>query len=212
MIYILSGDDNLNKSAYIKELTLNREIFFLRPDILNKDLIMSYSSNISLFNESPVIVVENIINEGEINFSNEDLISLKDSETIFIFKQDKLSSVEQKKYKKYGDIKIFDEKKITPIEKFNVFSITDAYANRDKITAWTLYMQAISSGIEPEAIAGILFWKIKTMILNNFKSFNKFELKSQSSAIVSIYHKAHRGELDFTIALEQFILSSLSSR
>ena len=212
MIYILSGDDTLNKGIYIKELTKDHESFFLRSDSLNKELVMSYSNNISLFSEYPVIIIENILNEKDIIFSDKDLNSLKESETIFIFKQDKLSSIDQKKYKKYGDVKIFDNKKISPIEKFNIFSITDAYANKDKITTWTLYRQGVASGIEPEAISGILFWKIKTMLLNNSKAFNKSELKSQSSTIVSIYHRAHRGELDFTIALEQFILSSLSSR
>ena len=48
------------------------------------------------------------------------------------------------------------------------------------------------------------------MILNGTKFFSKEELKKASSELVSIYHKAHRGEYDFTISLEQFILSSLS--
>jgi hypothetical protein len=48
------------------------------------------------------------------------------------------------------------------------------------------------------------------MILNGTKVFTKDELKKRSSELVSIYHRAHGGEVDFTISLEQFILNSLN--
>jgi predicted RNA methylase len=44
------------------------------------------------------------------------------------------------------------------------------------------------------------------------KVFSKEELKNNSSLIVYLYHKAHRGEFDFYIGIEQFILNSLSSK
>lgn len=212
MIYILLGEDSKSKNSYIKEITKGGEVLSILGSDLSKELIMSYSNNINLFNDLPSILLDNVLNKEEIIISNEDFESLKESKTIFIFKEDKLSAILQKKYKKYGDIQIFESKKVIPIPKFNIFSITDAYSNRDKITTWTLYRNGLNSSLEPEAIAGVIFWKIKTMILNGSKTFSKDELKNQSSQIVSIYHKAHRGELDFSISLEQFILSSLSSR
>ena len=212
MIYILVGNDIKAKSLYTKELTINRENFLINDSELDKDLIMNYANNISLFNESPAVILEEVLNEGEIAFSSAELNSLKESKALFIFKEDKMSVLNQKKYKKYGDIKIFEEKKIVSKENFNIFNIADAFANRDKILAWTLFHKGINQGVEGEAIAGIFFWKIKTMILSSSKAFSKDELKHQSSNIVSLYHKAHRGECDFLISLEQFILSSLSSR
>lgn len=212
MIHILVGGDTKSKSIYIKELTGKSEVFFIPTNELSKDILMSYSNNISLFDESPSIILENILNEDTLLFSQEELMSLKESKTIFIIKEDKLLVPFQKKYKKYGDIKIFEEKKVSATSKFNIFSLTDAFANRDKIKTWILFNDAVLSGIEGEAIAGVLFWKIKTMILNGTRFFNKEELKYQSSNIVSLYHKAHRGDSDFNISLEQFILASLSSR
>lgn len=212
MIHILFGGETKSKNVYIKELTPDREFFVVSGGESSKDLIMGHSNNISLFGKTPVILIENILSDGSIDFSAEEMSSLKDSETIFIFKEDKLSASDQKKYKKYGDVKNFESKKELPVPKFNIFGITDAFANRDKIKAWSLYLEGISSGVEPEAIAGVLFWKIKTMILNGSRSFEKKELVFQSSNIVSLYHKAHRGEVDFVVSLEQFILASLSSK
>ncbi|KKQ20349.1 MAG: hypothetical protein US34_C0013G0021 [Candidatus Nomurabacteria bacterium GW2011_GWC2_36_9] len=212
MIHILVGDDTKSKNDYIKGLTRERESSFLNGADLDKGLILSYGTNTSLFGGLKALIMENALKEDTIVLDATEWNLLKESETLFIFKEDKLLAVDQKKYKKYGEIKTFESKKKAEKEKFNVFQITDAYANRDKVTAWTLYRKGIEAGVEPEAIAGILFWKIKTMILSSARSFDKDELKHNSSSIVSIYHKAHRGEVDLTIGLEQFILNSLSSK
>lgn len=212
MIHILVGGDTKNKGNYIKDLTSNRENVFIGDVLISKDSIMSYCYGIDLFNKSSFVVLENVLNEGEINFSTEELVRIKESNTLFIFKEDKLSIAPQNKYKKYGEIKIFEEKKVIQVPKFNVFSITDAFASKDKILAWILYNKAIVEGIEGEAIAGILFWKIKTMLLNGSNVFSQDDLKQQSSKIISLYHKAHRGELDLSLGLEQFILTSLTSK
>lgn len=212
MIHILVGGDIKNKGNYIKELTKKLESVFIGANNISKDLIMSCCYGIDLFNKSSFVVLENVLNGGDINFLTEELVRIKESNTLFIFKEDKLSVALQNKYKKYGEIKIFEEKKAIQTSKFNVFSITDAFANKDKILAWTFYNKGIKEGIEGEAIAGILFWKIKTMLLNGSNVFSKSDLKQQSSKIISLYHKAHRGELDLSLGLEQFILTSLSSK
>jgi len=212
MIYILVGGDTKNKNIYIKELTKNSESFFVKEEKMDRALIMSYCYNVNLFNLSPSIIMENVLGADEINLKVDDLNFLKKSETIFIFKEDKLLKTLQDKYKKYAEIKIFEDKKSFVKEKFNVFGITDAYIKRDKIGAWSLYNEAIREGVEPEAIAGVLFWKIKTMLLANPSQKIKDELKRQSSEIITLYHNAHRGEIDLSIGLEQFILTSLTSK
>jgi len=212
MIYILVGGDTKNKNVYIKELTKDSESFFVKEEKMDRALIMSYCYNVNLFNLSPSIIMENVLSDDDINLKTDDLNFLKNSGTIFVFKEDKLLKALQDKYKKYAEIKIFEDKKVFGKEKFNVFSITDAYARKDKIGAWSLYNEALKDGIEPEAIAGVLFWKVKTMILSNPNETNKKELKKQSSEIVALYHKAHKGEIDLSIGLEQFILTSLTSK
>jgi hypothetical protein len=48
------------------------------------------------------------------------------------------------------------------------------------------------------------------MILNCNNIFSIDNLQKQSKDIVSLYHNSHKGNSDFVIGLEQFILSSLS--
>ncbi len=209
MIHIFLGNDTKKKSVQVKKIVKDREFVKFPTKEISRELILNQAESQSLFGEAPIFVFENILTEQNITLTKEDLETLKDSKNSFIFLEDKLTSVDQKKYIKYANIESFEEKIAKSIPKINLFNIADSFAKRDKITTWVLYTEALDS-TEPEAISGILFWKIKSMILNGTKNFSNEELKDQSSKIVSIYHLAHRGELDLKIGLEQFILSSLN--
>ncbi len=210
MIYILAGNDIKKKSAHIKSLAKNQMPVVIEVSALDEDILKSYASSASMFGDSPIIVVENFLKDTEVNLSPNLLEDMDNSPTTFIFTEDKLLVTDEKKYKKYGTILRFDEKQSIQTPKFNPFKIADAFGHQDKIGAWTLYRQAIDSGVEPEPISGMLFWKIKTMIMGGDKTVPIDTLKKWSSELVSLYHRAHRGECDFVLGLEQFILISLT--
>lgn len=210
MIYILSGNDTKKKNIYLKKLIKGNAPIYILEENLNIEIILDYASSISLFGESPIIVLEGLIKKGDIVLSVDDLSVLKDSLTTFVFLEEKLLAIDEKKYEKYGVIENFASLVGKQAQKMNVFNIAEAFSRKDKIGTWILYREAISKGVSPEEISGIIFWKVKTMILNGTKIFSVSELNKMSSELVSIYHKAHRGECDFVISLEQFILLTLS--
>jgi DNA polymerase III delta subunit len=210
MIYILCGSDIKKRSEYIKKISKKGEIVRLPQSQISRELFIEYASSVSLFGDSPTIISENVLHDEVIKFSPKDWALLQESNSIFIFIEESLKAQDEKKYKKYATIEHFNEKKFSQTPKFNTFVITDAFGRHDKVGTWILCKDALEKGIEPEAISGLLFWKIKTMILGSSNLFTKDELKNQSSAIVSLYHRAHRGECDFDIGLEQFILTALS--
>ncbi len=210
MIYILSGNDNKKKNVYLKKLCKTDTTIILSQAETSKEKIFEYAGSFSLFGGSPIIVVENLIKEKVINLSDEELSTLKDSKTTFVFFEEKVLASDLKKFKKYVAVEDFTTSVIKQIPKMNVFGVADAYARRDKIGTWVLYREAVSQGVTPEEISGIIFWKIKTMLLSGTKFFSPSELKKRSSELVTLYHRSHKGECDFTIGLEQFILNTLS--
>ncbi|MCX6754545.1 MAG: hypothetical protein NTU81_01820 [Candidatus Nomurabacteria bacterium] len=210
MIYILTGNDYKNKNIYLKKLYKNDQPFFISDANTTKEELFDYAHSVSLFGGSPIVVIENIIRDEEIKLNTKDISILCESSTTFVFLEEKLLAADSKKYNKTATIEDFSKKEIKQIPKINIFGIADAYARRDKIGAWVLYRDAVLLGVSSEEISGIIFWKIKTMLLNGTKFFSSNELKRQSSELLSIYHKAHRGECDFVVGIEQFILSSLS--
>ncbi len=210
MIYILSGTDTKKKKTYIASLAKNREVSTFSSGDVSKERMLEYATTASLFSQSPLVIIENVLNQNQIAFVSSDLALLAESQTIFIFVEDKLLVADEKKYKKYATTERFEEKAVKQIPKLSPFAIADTFGRKDKIGTWVLYREAVESGMSPEPISGMIFWKIKTMILSNSRTFSVSALKKYSSDLVSLYHKAHRGECDFTIGLEQFILSSLS--
>lgn len=208
MIQILVGKNFQEKNTSIKKITKDYEILFFRNNLLNKEVLLSYAKNGQLFENQKAYIISRFLEEQNESFSEKEIEVLKESDKLFIFKEDKMSIQEQNKFKKYAKIDFFIEEKKNISQ--NNFIIADWYAKRNKIEAWICYQQAIERGVEPEAIVGILFWKIKTMILGYNKFFTKEELKKQISDLVTLYHRAHRGEIDFLIGLEHFILNALT--
>lgn len=110
---------------------------------------------------------------------------------------------------------------------FNIFGMADAFGRRDKKSLWVLQQKAAARNIPAEEIHGILFWQLKSMMLALYSknaeesgmkpfvwskskgfagNYSEDELKKISSELVSMYHEAHRGTLDFNVSLEKFIL------
>ncbi|MFA6227451.1 MAG: hypothetical protein WC631_03175 [Candidatus Paceibacterota bacterium] len=113
-------------------------------------------------------------------------------------------------------------------EKIDFFEFADALGKRDKRGLWVLYQDALAEQVPAEEVHGIFFWQIKSMLLAkkcktpaeaNMKpypfqkareygrNFSKDgELETIAEKLVFMYHEAHRGNTDFYVALEKFIL------
>ena len=210
MIYILVGNNQKEKKAALQKHIGNNEHVVLAGVTLQKEVVRNFATETPLFGKPPAVVIEQMLSRADLVLDKEDLELLAEVSTIFIFLEDKLLKAEETKYKKYATIERFEEKKEKATPVTNVFAIADAFCRKDKVTTWILYREAVEKGTEPEAISGMLFWKIRQMILASPKSPYVNELKQMSGELVTLYHRSHKGECDFVVGLEQFILSSLS--
>ncbi len=158
------------------------------------------------------------------------LKEIKESENIFVFLEGELDKKTLEKFEKNSEkIQEFSRsaEAASRDTQFNIFSLTDALGHRDRKVLWTLFTKAKMKNIADEEIHGILFWQVKAMLLaSQSKSaeaaglkpfvfqkslglahnFKLDELKEISFKLVSMYHDAHRGKLDFAGALEKFAL------
>jgi hypothetical protein len=115
-------------------------------------------------------------------------------------------------FKKAGqkrlEIKSFElpkEKK----EKFNNFLLANAFGAKDKLNLWIYFRQAMDKGVGMEELIGVLFWKIKDMILKkDFRKFSEMELKNSASRISYLLPQARKIGIDPEIAFEQFLLEA----
>lgn len=208
MIYILAGNDTKKKNTYINKLSKGVIPSVLDVKDLTREALLSLASSVSLFSDQIIIRTDGLM-KSDISLDKDELEILSQSRTVFIFTEDKLLSTALSKYKKFATIENFILPEEKPKPKINTFDIALYFGKKEKLKTWILYKDAISSGVSPEEISGILFWKIKSLLTLKTKVFSDNDLKKMASRLVSLYHDSHLGKTDFNIGLEQFILSSL---
>jgi hypothetical protein len=162
-----------------------------------------------LFRKNFFVVLENVLDSDTKDFILNKLVLLQESLNTFVFSE---ISVPKDIIKKFEETKAEIQESQLKIFKneINPFSITYPFEKKDKKETWVVLNKLTEEGILPENIAGILFWKIKAMILaQNSKKYRAEELTKMSSKLVSLYHDSHRGLLDFKTGLEKFILEEV---
>jgi hypothetical protein len=92
-------------------------------------------------------------------------------------------------------------------KKFSeVFSVANFLANKDKKNLWISFIDLLGKGVAVEEIHGILFWKVKDLILKGTRNYSKEELSKLSSDLVEMTHKVRQGEGELEVMLEKWIL------
>lgn len=175
----------------------------LKSDELSISSLVAKASEETLFGDTRAYIADGEIDEV---FAKE-IISiaglLLSSSHLFVFEADGGAPLLKLLEKTKGEVL---RVKAPPKEKtFDVFSLGNAYASRDKKKLWLLLQEASGAGVAPEALVGILSWKARTILAQ--KGVKDKEATANSSALVRMYHDAHRGEGDLSLLLERFVLS-----
>jgi len=214
MIYLFSGDDTKNKliayEKFTKSIPKDVETFFISRNNFNPTQIESLYSGSSLFSPLCATFFQNILDyEENRNFILDKLKMMGESNNYFIFLESKQNKSILDTFKKArAELNIFElpkEKK----EKFDSFLIANAFANKDKLNTWIYFRQAIENDVSLEEISGIIFWKIKDMILKkNFTKFKEEKLKDLVSKISYLIPEARKEGRDAENVFEQFLLEA----
>ena len=236
MIYLVFGNDVKTRSKNRDDVysTLNKQnknfvTIFHNDTNTSIDDLQNLSTTTSMFGEKYIIECQHLL--GIPDFEEwilENISKLESSSNIFFFIESQpLTKDVVTKFKKHGEVVGEGEKVTKQSQRFNVFSISDAFIQKDKKKAWMLYRSAIDNGIDPREISGILFWAVKNLILveksknqteaglNPFvykktqsvlPKWKKEELDKCAMDLVHLYHDSQFGKTDFVNTFEKFVL------
>ena len=214
MIYLFSGDDAKNKilnyEKFIKSITGDIQIFFVNRNNFDPTQIESFYSGASLFSALCAVVFQGIFEHEETrDFVLEKLDLMGKTANSFIFLEGKLNKPILDAFKKArAELNIFElpkEKK----EKYDNFLVANAFANKDKLNTWIYFRQAVDLGVSLEEIVGVLFWKIKDLLLKkNFSKHKEEDLKNYTARLSYLLPEARKNGRDAEAALEQFLLEA----
>mgnify|MGYP003392941955 CR=1 FL=1 len=214
MIYLFAGNDSKKKIAnyekFIKSLPADRENFFVNRNDFNLVQLESLYSGANLFSALATVIFENILDREE---HRELILSklalMEQSPNTFVFLEGKLTKTVLDDFKKArAEINVFELPK-EKLEKFDNFLVANAFGMKDKLNLWIYFRQAMDKGVGMEEIIGVLFWKIKDMILKkDFRKFSQTELQNSASRLSYLLPEARREGRDAESAFEQFLLEA----
>ncbi|MEK7184805.1 MAG: hypothetical protein AAB683_01565 [Patescibacteria group bacterium] len=219
MIYFYYGTDiekTIKKSHELVDSLRKKkpDAGFFKIDSENFDSAMleGYIGGQGLFSNKYIIFLDRLCEKKEIK--DEFIDKLKEigaSENIFIIlegKIDKITAVKiEKKAEKTVKFDLAETGKNFDRGGNNAFALADAIGKRNKKEAWMLYRKAIDGGEAVEALHGMVFWKIKSLILSGGNNvWKNDELLAVLDELITIYHEARRGRYELETGLEVFIL------
>lgn len=218
MIYFYHGTD-IDKSKIKARELLNSlrekrpDATFLKLDIenFNQNLLQEYIGGQGLFVNKNIILSDRLcekkgIREQFLKFIEE----IAESENIFIILEGKIDKTVATKIEKRAEktVNFNLSESYTKKEELNIFEIANALGRRDKKKLWILYRELIEKGKVPEEIHGVLFWKIKTMLLSGGQdNWKTDELLKFLDDLIVVYHESRRGVHDLETGLEALLLS-----
>ena len=163
-----------------------------------------------LFSTARVVLLDGLLENAEVRDSIGALFEqMEKSPTPFFIFEEKLDAETKRSLKKHAEV--FEETNALKKEKDNsVFAVANALGARDRKKLWISYISALVSGSAPEAIHGMLFWKVKSLLLANGRGgkFKEPELRELVGELAELPHEARRGGVEFEFALEKYILET----
>lgn len=215
MIYLFAGSNpEAKRQAYqkfLKTLPKDTEVFSISRSDFNPGQIESFYSGAGLFGGTSAVVFLNILENPEAReFLLAKLPEMGESENYFIFLEGKQEKTTLDFFKKArAEINLYDreEKKEA---RFNSFLLANALDQKDKLTLWIYFRRAVAAGVALEELAGVLFWKVKDMLLKrSFGKFSEAELKKLSGKLALLLPEARRDGRDAEAAFEEYLLEAV---
>ncbi len=216
MIYFYHGTDidkARTKAHELIDSLLKKKpdaaFFKIDSETFDTAKIQEYTGSQGLFASKYIVFLDRLSEKKETKEEFVDLLKdISESENIFIILEGKLDKATSGKIEKKSEKFInftLDEVEEKPV--YNAFALADAVGKRNKKEAWMLYRKAIDVGEAPEALHGMIFWKIKTIILSGFLgNWKREELMKMLDDLVVLYHDSRRGKHELETGLEACLL------
>ncbi len=232
MLYAFFGNDVVRVRekafAFVRTLTSDDTLVtHVTLERYEEGMIIDLAQGSSLFSSTQVCVVDTLSEDVEIFESTLKYLEMMQTSTNhFVIIENALNASNKKKIEARAQKS--EELTADKIEKFNAFSLTDAFLRRDKKSLWMLLIEAWKNGLTNEEIIGVLMWQVKVLrlvektksaeeagqkefVYNKAKRalslFKKGEMDDISRKLLTIYHDGHLGRHDTALALEQWALT-----
>jgi DNA polymerase III delta subunit len=214
MLYIYYGEDGAQVRAKSRSLITalqkkapDAELVRITDESGVTVDIEGLLSTQGLFKQSYILSLDGV--DGVfLGFSDIQLEAMKQSDHICIVLLEHLKPKEVERLKKYANKLVECKGQKLKKQSFDVFSAANALKSRNKQKLWQALTEARLSGIEAEALTGILFWAVKDMLVKGqTQKYSRSELQKLALIIASTPHRARREGVVVYNTLEKHFLT-----
>lgn len=236
MLYVLHGQDfkAMREKQHslidaLHEKRADAEVFVMDDENFSTSQLQEFIGGQGLFENKYIVTLDRcFLNEDAKSEIMDRIEEIAESPHAFLLVESEFKKKDRKTLIKYAQ-KVWEfEREEEQEDEYKIFSLTDAFGKRDTKEVWVEYQRAKNAGEAPEAIHGMLFWQVKSMMLaQSTKSaneasmssypykkatqfsanFSEDELKKMSRELTTLYHEARRGVYELESAIEEFLLS-----
>lgn len=231
MIYAIVGERNKGKEKMrgivkiLRDKQMDAEVISLNEENWSESYLDELIVGQGLFSAKSILVLDEVLREEVVReVVAKRMSEIAESPNAFVFYEEKLNALWDKLFKKHAT-KIIEVLEKKAVEQKS-FALAEALGERDKLKMWKLF-QAELDVMEAEQIHGGLFWQMKSIVLahkaknaeeagmkgfpwNKAKSFAKNYTKEEAEELlyklVKVYHEAHRGGTELSLAMEKLML------
>ncbi len=228
MLIVVTGGEYDAVKAFVDEATKESSVEYIENDSFDESKILQKIATSGLFANIETFVfsrpsVDILVWEFLLKHAK----NMQTSPNTFIVLENKILK---------KDLGVFEEsgaaiKALTTPEKkkdngFNIFSLNDAFGEKDKKKLWLSYQNALRSGISAEEVHSVLWWQMKNMRLIALENknpgvhpfvfqkaqeanrrYSQKELLAQMKKMVQMFHQVRRGRAELAHELEKFVLA-----
>ena len=208
-----TGSDRKNKAKeqLQKMFPKTTFLFALIESVPTEDVLLGHAyQSAGFFNDKQIVLVKDCAHGVFGAYSKKTLETLAQSETPFIFLDEKLTKATETELKEYDAtiVTLVTKEKKSTFNKNDVFAICDAFSAKNKFHVWHEFSKLVAKNEGPEAIAGILFSRIRTMLRDRrYAPYTKNELERLSASLALLLPKERAKGSDTLLALERWILA-----
>jgi hypothetical protein len=207
MLTIVVADTKSYRAARIAELLkqyASSEVIVLDDTFMSIAELEQYLYP-SLFTlTAPLVHARFILDAKEKDLTPILLKKLLASPTIFLFEELALSKPFITSLKKQGVDVHLEEKTKMPAEKNNLFGVTSLVTMQNKKDRWLAYQKAIAD-YPVEAILGMLYWKVRDMVLK--EKDPKGQYHTLYTALLEAHTTAWQEGTPLALAIEKTLLT-----
>lgn len=185
--------------------------FALFEKLPSEDELLSFAhQSQSFFGDRPIVLLKDIGEELIDTYSKQVLEELSLSESGFFLLDESLTKAVRTKIEKHNGqvVEIASSKKKAAFDPGNIFAICDAFSGKKKFAVWHEFSKLTKNNESPEAIVGILFSRVRTMLRDKrYGSYTKEELRTLSGSLALLLPRERAKGSDTLFALERWILT-----